>query len=156
MYPLVDANSVAADADRHQVWSDTAVELLSGLTTPERLLEVTGSVMEFMAYLAERPESAKSEPTGGLIDAVAAAVEAVEAGGLSPEHANVLLVQLVTASPKSTTSLIGTAARLEAVRAIAGLLASTTTVALPDGYRPDYVPSLFIRRLACLPLVMTG
>jgi cytochrome P450 len=243
----------ASDADRLQHWSDIAVEMLSGLVGPERLGEVTASIIEFMAYLAAQLDSALTSPCGGLIDAVAAEVAADRMG---PEHANVLLMQLVTAGSESTTSLIGTAARmmaadaalqhelradperipalieeavrldspfrghyrvatadaviegvelpagsrlmllwgaanrddrifdapdaidldrpnpkvhnsfghgihfcigahlarLEATRAITRLLGSTESVSLPADYQPDYVPSLFIRRLAQLPL----
>lgn len=246
----------AADADRLQQWSDTAVEMLSGLVTPDRLTEVTASIMEFMAYLAAQLDTALRSPCGGLIDAVA--IEVAE-GRMTPEHANILLVQLVTAGSESTTSLIGTAARmvagdavlqrelrddparipalieeavrldspfrghyrvttadaviegvelpagsrlmllwgaanrddrvfdapdaidldrpnpkvhnsfghgihfcigahlarLEATRAIIRLLESTGSVTLPPDYAADYVPSLFIRRLAQLPLIVT-
>ncbi|GAA2771356.1 cytochrome P450 [Streptomyces showdoensis] len=47
-------------------------------------------------------------------------------------------------------------ARLEAVVALRLLLAATSDLALPADDAPGYVPSLFVRRLARLPIVVNG
>lgn len=45
-------------------------------------------------------------------------------------------------------------ARMEAARAIRALVDATENVALAEG-EPAYVPSMFVRRLARLPLVLS-
>ncbi|QDY75540.1 cytochrome P450 [Streptomyces qinzhouensis] len=46
-------------------------------------------------------------------------------------------------------------ARLEAMAALSALLDATVRIALPSGDRPSYVPSMFVRRLDRLPLLLT-
>lgn len=99
----------AHDADRLTAWSDAAIELLSGLAPADRLADVGGRIAEFMDYLRGQLHDARRRPSGGLLDDIAAAADA---GQLSEQEAVVVLVQLVTAGTESTTSLIGSAARL--------------------------------------------
>lgn len=104
----------AADADQLAAWSDAGVELLSGVAPAARLQELTGTIVEFAAYLHQRLHAARSAPAGGLIDVINVAVAA---GELSDDEATTMMVQLVTAGTESTTSLIGSAARLLATDA---------------------------------------
>lgn len=97
----------ADHAEKLSAWSDAAVELLSGLASPERMGELVSTMSEFMGYLRHHLDQAGA--TGGVLDTVA--VEVAD-GALTREEAVVMLVQLVTAGAESTTSLIGSAARL--------------------------------------------
>ena len=99
----------ARDADRLTTWSDAAIELLSGLAPADRLADVGGRLAEFMDYLRGHLDDARRQPSGGLLDDIAATAGA---GQLTEREAVVVLVQLVTAGTESTTSLIGSAARL--------------------------------------------
>ncbi|MFJ6350818.1 hypothetical protein ACWGI1_11930 [Streptomyces sp. NPDC054835] len=86
-----------------------------------------------------------------------------------------MLLQLVIAGTESTTSLLGSAvrllagrpdlqdrlrdahlARLEAVVALRLLLSATSDLTQSAGTAPAYVPSLFVRRLARLPIEVNG
>lgn len=99
------------DLDRLAVWSDSAIALVSGIASPDRIGEAITSVIEFTEYLGERLDEAIATPTGGLLDTIAGAV--ID-GTLTREQATTFLVQLVTAGAESTTSLLGTATRLVA------------------------------------------
>lgn len=123
------------DADRLTGWSDSGVELLSGLAGADRMTELAADIFAFMGYLREHLESARHTPTGSLTDLVATAWRD---GALSADEATSMLLQLVTAGSESTTSLIGSATRLLAadpalqsrVRADPGLIASLVEEAI--------------------------
>lgn len=119
-----------SDAEALRTWSDVAVELLSGLAAEDRRNAIIATITEFMIYLGDQIDRAQAEPTGGLLDVIAGAVHA---GDLTPDHAVVLLVQLVTAGAESTSSLIGTAVRL---------LVSDPDVQRTMREDPERVPSL--------------
>jgi cytochrome P450 family 144 len=87
-------------------WADAGVDLLSGVATPERMLECWGEMTGFLAYLKARLD--EPEP-GGVTAEIAAAVgreDLTEREGVS------LLLQLVIAGSESTASLIGSATRM--------------------------------------------
>ncbi|MFI9537880.1 cytochrome P450 [Nocardia fusca] len=99
------------DTDHEQLtaWSDAAIELVSGVATPERIDAALLSVLEFTAYLGEALDRARSESAAGVLGTIAAAVGS---GTMTRDQGAILLVQLVTAGAESTTSLLGTAVRL--------------------------------------------
>ncbi|MGV9713078.1 cytochrome P450 [Gordonia sp. NPDC003424] len=99
------------DLDRLAAWSDDAIVLVSGVASPDRIGEAMTKVVEFTEYLAERLDEAMHAPCGGVLDTVA---DAVIDKTLTLEQGTMFLVQLVTAGAESTTSLLGTAARLVA------------------------------------------
>lgn len=95
-----------SDAEQITGWSDAAVELLSGLADAERMLRLSVEMLEFMRYLDARLTAAAARPCGGLLDALARDRE------LSQDERVQMALQLVTAGSESTTSLIGSAARM--------------------------------------------
>jgi cytochrome P450 len=99
------------DSEQLAAWSDEAIALVSGVATPERVGEAVTRVVEFARYLGDRLDEAVEDPTGGLLDTIAAAVAD---GTLTRDEGTMFLIQLVTAGAESTTSLLGTAARLVA------------------------------------------
>ncbi|MEU6977280.1 hypothetical protein [Streptomyces sp. NPDC046371] len=119
-----------------------------------------------------RLDAAQAAPAGGLVDTL---VAARARGGLAADEATAMLLQLVIAGTESTTSLLGSAvrllagrpdlqdrlrdahlARLEAVVALRLLLSATSDLTQSAGTAPAYVPSLFVRRLARLPIEVNG
>ncbi len=99
----------AEDNQQLAAWSDAAIELVSGVATPERVGQAALSVLEFTQYLGERLDSASGDDAPGVLGTIATAVAS---GTLTRDQGAILLVQLVTAGAESTTSLLGTAARL--------------------------------------------
>ena len=104
----------AADTDRLQDWSDRGVELLSGLATPERLLECSRDIAKFVEYLVARIVEARdlAAADSGDDSVVANLGRAVNAGELTELEAASLLLQLVSAGSDSTSSLVGSSVRL--------------------------------------------
>ncbi|QNG19093.1 cytochrome P450 [Rhodococcus triatomae] len=99
------------DSEQLAAWSDEAIAVVSGVASPERVGEALTSVIDFARYLGEHLDAAIEHPTGGLLDTIALAVAD---GTLTRDQGTMFLVQLVTAGAESTTSLLGTAARLVA------------------------------------------
>ncbi|MGH2830523.1 MAG: cytochrome P450 [Actinomycetota bacterium] len=99
-----------ADAPRLKTWADAGVDLLSGVAPMERMIEAWNQMMGFIAYLNER----QSGPAAGSITADIAA--AVKSGDLTEREGVSLLLQLTIAGSESTTSLIGSAVCILAVR----------------------------------------
>jgi cytochrome P450 family 144 len=94
------------DLDDLRRWADAGVDLLSGVATPERMLECWQEMTRFLSYLNDRltqpePESVTADIAG-----------AVNRGDLSEREGVSLLLQLVIAGSESTASLIGSATRM--------------------------------------------
>ena len=94
---------MSSDLDQLVVWADAGVDLLSGVATPERMLECWSEMTKFLAYLRSKQES----PEPGSVTADIAA--AVGRGDLNEREGVSLLLQLVIAGSESTASLIGSA-----------------------------------------------
>jgi cytochrome P450 len=92
-----------SDVPQLTAWSDAAVEVLSGLITPAQMSELSLRLLEFMKYLGERIHDAHIRPTGCVLDTLAE---------LDTNEAVSVAMQLVAAGSESTTSLIGSAARI--------------------------------------------
>ncbi|NKY85250.1 cytochrome P450 [Nocardia veterana] len=97
------------DHQRLADWSDAAIDLVSGVASPERAGQAALAVLEFARYLGERLDQARPGQDTGVLGSVAAAVAS---GSLTRDQGAMLLVQLVTAGAESTASLLGTAVRL--------------------------------------------
>jgi cytochrome P450 family 144 len=97
------------DTGRLQFWSDRGIELLSGFATPERLLACSRDIADFMAYLVARIAEATDSPADTV---VATLGHAARDGSLTELEAASLLLQLVSAGSDSTSSLVGSSARL--------------------------------------------
>ncbi|MFA1544252.1 cytochrome P450 [Actinomadura monticuli] len=93
-----------SDAERITAWSDTAIELLSGLAGPDRLAQITIEILDFMRYLDQQLTAAAAHPRGGFLDALAADE------ALTRDEQVAMALQLVTAGSESTASLIGATA----------------------------------------------
>lgn len=87
-------------------WAEAGVDLLSGVATPERMVEAWQEMAGFLAYLRA---SLESPATGSVTDDIAGAVAR---GDLTDREGVSLLLQLVIAGSESTASLIGSAARI--------------------------------------------
>ena len=87
-------------------WADAGVDLLSGVATPERMLECWQEMTSFLAYLRARLE----EPTSGSVTGEIA--DAAGRGDLTDREGVSLLLQLVIAGSESTASLIGSATKM--------------------------------------------
>jgi len=97
---------MSEDLDDLTRWADAGVDLLSGVATPERMLECWQEMTGFLAYLRARQDS----PKPGSVTADIAA--AVGRGELTDREGVSLLLQLVIAGSESTASLIGSATRM--------------------------------------------
>ena len=94
------------DLDDLTRWADAGVDLLSGVATPERMMECWQEMTSFLAYLGERLASPQPESITAEI------AEAVARGDLSEREGVSLLLQLVIAGSESTASLIGSATKM--------------------------------------------
>lgn len=92
-------------------WADAGVDLLSGVATPERMVECWREMVDFLAYLRARVAS----PAAGSVTADVA--DAAARGDLDEREAVSLMLQLVIAGSESTTSLLGSAVRILAADA---------------------------------------
>ena len=93
----------SSDLEDLRRWGDAGVDLLSGVATPERMLECWQEMVTFLAYLRDR--LAGPEPA----TVTAEIAEAVARGDLNEREGVSLLLQLVIAGSESTASLIGSA-----------------------------------------------
>ena len=96
----------SSDLDDLRRWADAGVDLLSGVATPERMMECWQEMTLFLAYLRDR--LASPEPAS----VTAEIAEAVSRGDLTEREGVSLLLQLVIAGSESTASLIGSATRM--------------------------------------------
>lgn len=99
------------DSDHEQLarWSDAAIDMVSGVATPDRAGRAALEVLQFVQYLGEQLDNTRPGEEAGVLGNLAAAVAAQ---AMTRDQAAILLVQLVTAGAESTTSLLGTAVRL--------------------------------------------
>jgi cytochrome P450 family 144 len=102
------------DVVRLQQWSEAGIELLGGVATPARMVELSREIAAFMEYLHQRVGDATISPGDDVMGDVA---RAVDAGDVDELEAASLAMQLVIAGSESTTSLTGTGARILAERA---------------------------------------
>jgi cytochrome P450 len=99
------------DLSRLQRWSDAGVDVLGAVTAPERMLECSWLIADWVAYHREQARRLATEDAGA--DGIAPAIgRAVRDGEISLDEAASLFVQLVAAGSESTSSLIGSAARI--------------------------------------------
>lgn len=101
------------DAATIKAGADCGVELLSGVTPPERLSECMGAVAEFFAYVEEQVRNGSDRAPHALLATLA---EAVADGTLTGAEATAMALQLVIAGSDSTGNLIGNAVRVLAER----------------------------------------
>ena len=93
----------SGDLENLRRWGDAGVDLLSGVATPERMLECWQEMIAFLAYL--RDTLAAPQP-GSVTTEIA---QGVARGDLNEREGVSLLLQLVIAGSESTASLIGSA-----------------------------------------------
>lgn len=94
------------DLDQLREWADAGVDLLSGVTPPDRLAECWQLMTAFLTYLRGRLHDAA--PGSVTADVAGAFAE----GALDEREAVSLLLQLVIAGSESTASLLGSAVRM--------------------------------------------
>jgi cytochrome P450 len=92
-------------------WSDASVRLLSGTNTPADLLACHRAIVEFQTFLAAHLDRHRAAPGDDIMGDLARAVD-TDPAVLSAAEALNVLVTLVTAGNETTTSGIGSAARL--------------------------------------------
>lgn len=121
----------AADVPMIKRGSDSAVEMLSGVTPPERIAGCVSDVAELHEYIIDQLARADGGPAGGLLSTMAAAVRA---GEVTSAEAAGMALQLVVAGSDSTGNLMGSAVRLLSER-------EQVQAALRDdpGLVPDYL-----------------
>lgn len=92
-------------------WSDACIRLLSGTNTAEDLLACHGAIVEFQQFLAAHLDRHRAAPGDDVMGDLGRAVDA-DPPIVSAAEALNILVTLVTAGNETTTSGIGSAARL--------------------------------------------
>jgi len=98
------------DLPQLRAWADAGIDLISGVATPERMMEAWQEMVEFLDYL----RACLSAPQAGTVTHdIASAVERHE---LSDREGVSLMLQLVIAGSESTASLIGNSVRILAER----------------------------------------
>jgi len=100
-----------ADVPQIKLWSDAAIQLLSGVNTPESLLECHRHIVDLQRYLVAHLERHGERRDDSVMGAIAAAIAATPPFLSHAEALNVL-VTLVTAGNETTTSAIGSVTRL--------------------------------------------
>jgi len=88
-----------------------SVEQISGFATEERCREILERLFD-LGPVGEAYERARRGEGPGPVTVIGACAEAVEAGDLNEIEAMGMLVLLVSAGSESTTSLLGTGARI--------------------------------------------
>ncbi|MCA1833249.1 MAG: cytochrome P450 [Actinomycetota bacterium] len=94
-----------SDLGRLKAWADAGIDLLSGVSTMERMADAWQEMIGFLSYLRERLATPAPESITATI------AEAVARGDLSDREGVSLLLQLVIAGSESTAGLLGSAAR---------------------------------------------
>jgi cytochrome P450 len=116
-----------SDATRIKYGADCGVELLSGVTPPDRLAECIAGVFDFVGYIEDHVAHGATRAPDKLLGGLA---RSVEDGTITGAEATNIALQLVIAGSDSTGNLIGNAARLladnpdvqERLRADAGMI----------------------------------
>jgi cytochrome P450 len=99
----------ATDVGRIKDGSDCGVELLSGVTPPDRLAECMTTIINFSTYIEDQVAHGASRAPNRLLGTLA---EFVSDGTITPAEATAMALQLVIAGSDSTGNLIGNALRL--------------------------------------------
>jgi cytochrome P450 len=102
-----------ADAELIKQGADAGIELLSGVTPPDRLAECITTIIEFHAYIEDHVTNGASRAPDRLLGLLAAFTDD---GTITAPEATAIALQLVIAGSDSTGNLIGNAARLLAER----------------------------------------
>ncbi|RNL62544.1 cytochrome P450 [Nocardioides marmoriginsengisoli] len=97
-----------ADVPRLLDLAYESTELLGGIVAADRMDRLVAASIELYGYLAEHFDRARRHPGDDLLGTLAAACAD---GGLQPETAVLILLQLVGAGGESTAGLIATSAR---------------------------------------------
>lgn len=103
----------ATDVATIKEGADCGVELLSGVTPPDRLAECMTTVIDFSAYVEAHVVHGASRAPDRLLGTLA---RFVDDGTITPAEATAMALQLVIAGSDSTGNLIGNAVRLLAGR----------------------------------------
>jgi cytochrome P450 len=98
-----------ADAPMIKRGADSGVELLGGVTPPDRLAECITEIIEFSAYIEDHVANGTARAPGRLLGLLATCVDD---GTITGPEATAIALQLVVAGSDSTGNLIGNAARL--------------------------------------------
>ena len=100
------------DLSRLQRWSDAGIDVLGGVTPPERMLECSWIIADWVAYHhAHLMTLVDADDSGD--DALSPTIaRGVRNGEVSAAEAASLMMQLVAAGSESTSSLMGSAVRI--------------------------------------------
>jgi cytochrome P450 len=98
-----------ADAALMKRGADSGVELLSGVTPPDRLAECMNDIIELNAYIHAHIANASARAPDRLLGLLATFIED---GTISEAEATSIALQLVIAGSDSTGNLIGNAVRV--------------------------------------------
>lgn len=98
-----------ADAKMIKRGADSGVELLGGVTPPDRLAECITDIIQFSAYIEDQVAHGTSRAPDRLLGLLA---RCIEEGTITGPEATAIALQLVVAGSDSTGNLIGNAARL--------------------------------------------
>ena len=104
------------DLSRLARWSDAGVDVLGAVTPPERMLECSWMIADWVAYhRAHVMTLVDADDSGddGLSPSIA---RAVREGEISADEAASLVMQFVAAGSESTSNLMGSAVRILAER----------------------------------------
>lgn len=99
----------ATDVGEIKAGADCGVELLSGVTPPDRLAECMTTIIEFSAYVEQHVLHGASRAPTRLLGTLAGFVDD---GTITPAEATAMALQLVIAGSDSTGNLMGNAVRL--------------------------------------------
>lgn len=99
----------AADVGRIKDGADCGVELLSGVTPPDRLAECMTTIIDFSTYIEDQVAHGASRAPNRLLGTLAGFVSD---GTITSAEATAMALQLVIAGSDSTGNLIGNALRL--------------------------------------------
>lgn len=97
-----------ADMPQLKRWSDASVALLSGINTPEQLVEYGTQINQMIGYLAGRYDEAYQQPGDNLLGDLIKEAK-IDDGEFGRDEIVSMLVQLLSAGNETTSSLIGSA-----------------------------------------------
>lgn len=92
----------ADDLDTFKRWSDDAAEVLGGTMSEERQVEVTTSLVELLAYFADRTDERRVAPGGDFLSTLLAA----DQGRLSLEEIIAIAYVVLVAGNETTVNLL--------------------------------------------------
>lgn len=96
------------DIPRLKRWSDASVALLSGINTPEQMVEHGANINKMIAYLAQQYDLAYEQPGDNLLGDLVREAK-IDDEEFGRDEVVSMLVQLLSAGNETTTSLIGSA-----------------------------------------------